>query len=204
MIDKKTGNIIVEYNGYTGIAFGHSSYIVRDSKGNEIFHTGFTTNEIRTEEEALEYLKETLVMLDHLRRPQSEEDTPVMCDYIKGVEDAWHVARQLTSPETGGLYENDKALAFGYRSSDKILRTLSGQFRTWQNYKNDIHIGDEVFFVTEAQRTVKCVLTCIEGDRYGYVDEDGHCGAFQGRCFEKTGKTHPGIIHVINELAGRL
>lgn len=209
MIDKKTGNIVVEYNGYTGIAFGHSSYIVRDSKGNEIFHTGFTTNEIRTEEEALEYLKETLVMLDHLRRPQSEEDTPVMCDYIKGVEDAWHVARQLTSPDTGGLYENDKALAFGYRSSDKILRTLSGQealqkFRTWQNYKNDIHIGDEVFFVTEAQRTVKCVLTCIEGDRYGYVDEDGHCGAFQGRCFEKTGKTHPGIIHVINELAGRL
>ncbi|MBO5620547.1 MAG: hypothetical protein J5959_02845, partial [Butyrivibrio sp.] len=62
MIDKKTGNIIVEYNGYTGIAFGHSSYIVRDSKGNEIFHTGFTTNEIRTEEEALEDLKETRVM----------------------------------------------------------------------------------------------------------------------------------------------
>lgn len=208
MIDKKTGNIVVEYNGYTGIAYGHSSYIVRDSKGNEIFHTGFTTESIDTEEKALKYLKDTLVTLDRLRQPEKEEP-PAMCDYVRGLIDAWNVARNLTSPETGGMYENDKRIVFGYTSSDKILRTLSAQealakFERWQNYKYDIQPGDEVVFETMEKRTIKCVITCIYGDKYGYVDEDGHCGAFDGICFEKTGKTHPGIIHVINELAGRL
>ena len=209
MINAKEQTIEVKYNGYTGTAYGYSSYSVRDPQGREIFHTGFTTNEIRTEKEALEYLKETLVTLELLKEPQQEEEAPVMCDYIRGVEDAWHIARQLTSPDTGGLYESDKAFIFGYRSSDKILRTLSGQealekYRSWQTHKEAVYCGDEVIFETEAQRTIKAVITCIEGDRYGYVDEDGHCGAIQGQCFKKTGRTHPGIIHTIDTLAGRI
>ena len=71
MIELKDSHIEVKYNGYTGIAYGYSSFSVRNPQGKEIFHTGFTTNEIRTEEEALKYLKETLMMLGHLRRPRS-------------------------------------------------------------------------------------------------------------------------------------
>lgn len=215
MIELKDGYIEVKYNGYTGIAYGYSSFSVRDPQGKEIFHTEFTTNEIKTQEEALKYLKDTLVIIGRLAQPQTEEkapekeEPPVMCDYVRGLIDAWNVARNLTSPETGGMYENDKKIVFGYTSSDKILRTLSAQealakFERWQNYKYDIQPGDEVVFETMEKRTIKCVITCIYGDKYGYVDEDGHCGAFDGICFEKTGKKYPSINHIIDELAGRL
>lgn len=59
--------IKAEYNGYTGYAYGVSSFSVRDKNDREIFHTGFCTNRPQTEAECLEYLKETLDLLSTLR-----------------------------------------------------------------------------------------------------------------------------------------
>ena len=136
MIDKKTGNIVVEYNGYTGIACGYSSYVVRDSEGKEIFHTGFTTEKIDTEEKALEYLKDTLVMLDDLK---NKEDATAMCDYVRGLYDAWEVAGLLVHPSYNGALSGElKEKIFGFRDSDKILRNLNAQeaVEKWKNFKN--------------------------------------------------------------------
>ncbi len=59
--------IKAEYNGYTGYAYGVSSFSVRDKNNREIFHTGFCNKRPQTEAECLEYLKETLDLLDTLR-----------------------------------------------------------------------------------------------------------------------------------------
>lgn len=57
--------IKVTYDGYTGIAYGRSSYVVRDKAGKTIYHTGFLHKRPMTEEECLEELK---AILDYLKK----------------------------------------------------------------------------------------------------------------------------------------
>ena len=61
------GTIKAEYNGYTGYAYGVSSFSIRDKDNHEILHTGFCTERPQTEAECLEYLKDTLDLLDTLK-----------------------------------------------------------------------------------------------------------------------------------------
>lgn len=41
-------------NGYEGMLYGESSMVIRDPKGNEVFHSGFRT--INTEAELKEFV----------------------------------------------------------------------------------------------------------------------------------------------------
>lgn len=65
--------IKVTYDGYTGIAYGRSSYVVRDKAGKTIYHTGFLHKRPMTEEECLEELKNILEFIDMLKRAKREE-----------------------------------------------------------------------------------------------------------------------------------
>ena len=59
--------IKAEYNGYTGYAYGVSSFSIRDKNDKEIFHTGFLTKKPTNEAECLQTLKEMLDLLKTLR-----------------------------------------------------------------------------------------------------------------------------------------
>ncbi len=61
-----TETIKVEYNGYTGYAYGVSSFSIRDKNDKEIFHTGFLTKRPTNEAECLQTLKEMLDLLKTL------------------------------------------------------------------------------------------------------------------------------------------
>ena len=56
------------YNGYTGIAYGRSSYEIRDKDNQMVFHTGFLHERPTNEEECLEELKRTLEFLEDLKK----------------------------------------------------------------------------------------------------------------------------------------
>ena len=56
------------YNGYTGIAYGRSSYEIRDKDNQMVFHTGFLFERPTNEEECLEELKRTLDFLEELKK----------------------------------------------------------------------------------------------------------------------------------------
>lgn len=60
--------IKAEYKGYTGYAYGYSSFAVRDKNDKEIFHTGFLKKRPTNEAECLQTLKETLSLIESLRR----------------------------------------------------------------------------------------------------------------------------------------
>ncbi len=64
--------IKVTYDGYTGIAYGRSSYVVRDKAGKMIYHTGFLHKRPMTEEECLEELKSILDLLEMIKREKWE------------------------------------------------------------------------------------------------------------------------------------
>ena len=55
-----TEAIKAEYNGYTGYAYGVSSFSIRDKNDKEIFHTGFLRKRPTNEAECLQTLKEML------------------------------------------------------------------------------------------------------------------------------------------------
>ena len=55
--------IKVEYNGYTGYAYGVSSFSIRDKNDKEIFHTGFLGKRPTNEAECLQTLKDMLDLL---------------------------------------------------------------------------------------------------------------------------------------------
>lgn len=59
--------IKAEYDGYTGYAYGVSSFSVRDKNDREIFHTGFLNKRPTNEEECLQQLKESLKLIKMLR-----------------------------------------------------------------------------------------------------------------------------------------
>lgn len=59
--------IKVEYNGYTGYAYGISSFSIRDKNDKEIFHTGFLRKKPTNEAECLQILKDMLNVLKTLR-----------------------------------------------------------------------------------------------------------------------------------------
>ena len=61
-----TETIKVEYNGYTGYAYGVSSFSIRDKNDKEIFHTGFLNERPTNEAECLQTLKEMLDLLKTL------------------------------------------------------------------------------------------------------------------------------------------
>ena len=60
------------YNGYTGIAYGRSSYEIRDKDNKMVFHTGFLNNRPMTEDECLEELKSTLSFFEQFRQQDRE------------------------------------------------------------------------------------------------------------------------------------
>ena len=62
-----TETIKAEYNGYTGYAYGVSSFSIRDKNGKEILHTGFLRKKPTNEAECLQILKDMLHMLKTLR-----------------------------------------------------------------------------------------------------------------------------------------
>ena len=68
-----TETIKTEYEGYTGYAYGASSFSLRDSSHREIFHTGFCTKRPQNEEECLEFTKRTLKLLHILREAEHDE-----------------------------------------------------------------------------------------------------------------------------------
>lgn len=55
-----TETIKAEYNGYTGYAYGVSSFSIRDKNDKEIFHTGFLRKRPTNEAECLQTLKKML------------------------------------------------------------------------------------------------------------------------------------------------
>jgi len=65
--------IEAEYNGFKGIAYGQSSYIVQNKNGKEIFHTGFLRDKIETKEQCLEQLKSVLELLETLNHVDIDE-----------------------------------------------------------------------------------------------------------------------------------
>lgn len=182
--------IVAEHNGYVGKAYGVSSYEIRDPRGKEIFHTGFTTFPVDTEEKTKEYLIDTLNALEGLAKTRPQED-----GYVKGLKDAWEMARHLRHPSyPGGLYEEDKEKIFGYRDSDQILTNLEPweaieRYKIFETEQAIVRPGDEVLHVDPTEgRTKHYVITCVEDNRYGWMDEEGHTGCFNGRAFQKTGR----------------
>lgn len=189
--------IEVTYNGYLGIAYGVSSYSIRNPEGKEILHTGFTTFPVDTEEKALEYLKESLETLKML---QPNQDVTKECDYVKGLHDAWNIAKLLRHPSyPGALYDKEKEKIFGFRESDQILTHVDPvealeRFNKFKAEKASINPGDEVIYTDPTEgHTKRYVITCVENDRYGWIDEEGHTGCFDGRMFHKTGRFFPEI-----------
>jgi hypothetical protein len=189
--------IEVTYNGYLGIAYGVSSYSIRNPEGKEILHTGFTTFPVDTEEKALEYLKESLETLKML---QPKQDVTRECDYVKGLHDAWNIAKLLRHPSyPGALYDKEKEKIFGFRESDQILTHVDPvealeRFNKFKAEKASINPGDEVIYTDPTEgHTKRYVITCVENDRYGWIDEEGHTGCFNGRMFHKTGRFFPEI-----------
>lgn len=189
--------IEVTYNGYLGIAYGVSSYSIRNPEGKEILHTGFTTFPVDTEEKALEYLKESLETLKML---QPKQDVTRECDYVKGLHDAWNIAKLLRHPSyPGALYDKEKEKIFGFRESDQILTHVDPvealeRFNKFKAEKASINPGDEVIYTDPTEgHTKRYVITCVENDRYGWIDEEGHTGCFDGRMFHKTGRFFPEI-----------
>lgn len=189
--------IEVTYNGYLGIAYGASSYSIRNPEGKEILHTGFTTFPVDTEEKALEYLKESLETLKML---QPKQDVTKECDYVKGLHDAWNIAKLLRHPSyPGALYDKEKEKIFGFRESDQILTHVDPvealeRFNKFKAEKASINPGDEVIYTDPTEgHTKRYVITCVENDRYGWIDEEGHTGCFDGRMFHKTGRFFPEI-----------
>ena len=63
-----TETIKAEFDGYTGYAYGVSSFSIRDKNDKEIFHTGFLRKRPTNEAECLQTLKETLSLIESLRR----------------------------------------------------------------------------------------------------------------------------------------
>lgn len=189
--------IEVTYNGYLGIAYGVSSYSIRNPEGKEILHTGFTTFPVDTEEKALEYLKESLETLKML---QPKQDVTKECDYVKGLHDAWNIAKLLRHPSyPGALYDKEKEKIFGFRESDQILTHVDPvealeRFNKFKVENASINPGDEVIYTDPTEgHTKRYVITCVENDRYGWIDEEGHTGCFDGRMFHKTGRFFPEI-----------
>ena len=189
--------IEVTYNGYLGIAYGVSSYSIRNPEGKEILHTGFTTFPVDTEEKALEYLKESLETLKML---QPKQDVTKECDYVKGLHDAWDIAKLLRHPSyPGALYDKEKEKIFGFRESDQILTHVDPvealeRFNKFKAENASINPGDEVIYTDPTEgHTKRYVITCVENDRYGWIDEEGHTGCFDGRMFHKTGRFFPEI-----------
>ncbi len=205
---KNIGNkepIIVTYKGYTGKAYGVSSYSIYGPEGKEIYHTGYTTEDIENEGQALIYLKETLKFLEESHPSKS---LPMMCDYEKGLREGWELARLLRNPENGGLYTDDRQKIFGYRESDKILTELEApealsRYYGYMREKENVHEGDEVTYVGEDGRMKRYVITTVQGDNYGWMDEDGHTGCFQGMMFKKTGRSFPQITYLKDALSFR-
>lgn len=183
--------IEVTYNGYLGVAYGVSSYSIRNPEGKEILHTEFTTFPVDTEEKALEYLKESLETLKML---QPKQDVTKECDYVKGLHDAWNIAKLLRHPSyPGALYDKEKEKIFGYAQSDQILTHLDPaeaieRFNTFKAEQTTIHRGDEVMYTGEDQRTKRYLITFVCDDKYCWMDEEGHTGCFQGQIFHKTGR----------------
>lgn len=62
-----TETIKAEYNGYTGYAYGVSSFSIRDKNDKEIFHTAFLRNRPTNKAECLQTLKEMLDLIKTLR-----------------------------------------------------------------------------------------------------------------------------------------
>lgn len=62
-----TETIKVEYNGYTGYAYGVSSFSIRNKNDKEIFHTAFLRNRPTNKAECLQTLKEMLDLIKTLR-----------------------------------------------------------------------------------------------------------------------------------------
>lgn len=63
--------ITAEYNGYTGCAYGVSSFSVKDEEGREIFHTGFLSKRPANKAECLRELKDTLELIGILKNSNS-------------------------------------------------------------------------------------------------------------------------------------
>lgn len=61
-----TETIKAEFGGYTGYAYGVSSFSIRDKKDKEIFHTGFLTKRPTNEAECLQTLRDILDLLESL------------------------------------------------------------------------------------------------------------------------------------------
>lgn len=59
--------IEANWNGYTGIAYGRSSFSLRKD-GRELFHTGFCTKRPTTEEECIRMIKDTIHLLEVLKK----------------------------------------------------------------------------------------------------------------------------------------
>lgn len=60
------------YNGYLGIAYGRSSFEVRDPFGNMVYHTGFLNERPTNEEECLQELKEALELIEKIRKQEAQ------------------------------------------------------------------------------------------------------------------------------------
>lgn len=55
--------IEANWNGYTGIAYGRSSFSLRKD-GKELFHTGFCNKRPTTEEECIQMIKDAIQLLE--------------------------------------------------------------------------------------------------------------------------------------------
>lgn len=64
--------ITATYNGYTGIAYGRSSYEIRDKDNTMVFHTGSLMKRPMTKDECFLELKDTLAFLEQLRQQDRE------------------------------------------------------------------------------------------------------------------------------------
>lgn len=192
--------ISVTYKGYLGTAYDVSSYVIKDPAGREIFHTGFTTNPVDDEKKALEYLKDTLNMLEMFEERPIQYDEEEEDDFTKGMREAWNLARLLRKPlYPGSLRDDLKEKIFGFREADQIFTHVDPvealeRFNKFKAEKASINPGDEVIYTDPTEgHTKRYVITCVENDRYGWIDEEGHTGCFDGRMFHKTGRFFPEI-----------
>ncbi len=110
----------------------------------------------------------------------------------KGAKEAWELARKLTHPSNGGLYENEKKEIFDRCNSDSVLIEMSYQeakakYDAWRKQKCEIRVGDEVIPDNNNWKGVVVAIDCEFND-LTIMDLSGKSANYDAKGFSKTGR----------------
>lgn len=116
----------------------------------------------------------------------------------------WELAQKIfQSLEEGGMASTDLFDCFGTNVVGKVMRMdyadAAEKYRAWKTQKEAFHVGDEV---KQRWATALYVVTCADrGDGSVIVmDSCGQSLITDNRYIQKTGRTYPWIVRVLNGL----